>query len=477
MSTKAQATSRLASIDVLRGVGVVLMVQLHTSHGWISADARTGGSWSASQFWGGLAAPIFLMLAGVSLGLRWSGVLARGEQPRLGGDLRRALSLVVFGYLLRLQMWFIDAGGWARPDAYLAQASLAAAYAVALLTLSRANTLLPRAAGFAGASLLFAFGLWQTAAHAPDRLPGVLRVDVLQCIGGSLALAVGFATWTRDLPYFVGPRLSRASQTALRALKGDLPFLRRATRPGKRGPARSSDEIGQIPSLTRARAGFAIAACALAFVTVWTRTWVPGPLPVAIAAYLGQWPPAPGKSVLGLFPLFPWAAYTFAGVAFGLHWGQQRAGLLQRMVLLGAVALVIALATRESGTLAHRVLDPWPWLTQPLRVLQRVAWVLALTGACAALSAWLPAIVAPLDTLGRASLLVYWVHLEFAFGAASSGFAKSLGITPWAVGTAGLVVAMWLVAQIRVGLSPGRSRDPVGTIDESSLPRERTTSA
>jgi fucose 4-O-acetylase-like acetyltransferase len=110
-------------------------------------------------------------------------------------------------------------------------------------------------------------------------------------------------------------------------------------------------------------------------------------------------------------------------------------------------------------------------------VLQRVAWVLALCGACAAFSAWLPALVAPLDTLGRASLLVYWLHLEFAFGAASSAFSKSLGIAPWAVGSAGLVIAMWLVAQFRVGLGRGRPREPDGAPDEPSVPRERTRSA
>ena len=124
MSTKAQATSRLAFIDVLRGVGVVLMIQLHTSHGWIRPDLRTGGLWQATQFWGGLAAPIFLTLAGVSFGLRMAHAHARGQEPHYGQELRRALQLIVLGYLLRLQMWFIDAGGFARPSTYLAQALL-----------------------------------------------------------------------------------------------------------------------------------------------------------------------------------------------------------------------------------------------------------------------------------------------------------------------------------------------------------------
>ncbi|HKP63475.1 MAG TPA: heparan-alpha-glucosaminide N-acetyltransferase domain-containing protein [Polyangiales bacterium] len=449
MSTKAQAASRLASIDVLRGVGVVLMVQLHTSHGWIAPDARSGAAWAASQFWGGLAAPIFLMLAGVSIGLQWAGSVARGTQPSLGRALRRALQLVVLGYVLRLQMWFIDAGGWARTEAYLAQVLLAAAYALTLVTLAQAQWRpLLRAACYGAAAASFAAGLWQVAAHAPDRLAGLLRVDVLQCIGGSLALVIAFAA-------ACGSRVTGAA-----------------------GQRRRPIISGRVARIAREPFGYALVSCAIAFITIWTRSWVPGPLPAPIAAYLGQWQPEPGKSIIGLFPLFPWAAYTFAGTAFGLHWGRQaRDVLLRRLLLLGLVALLLALSTRESGTLAHLLIDPFPALTQPLRVMQRVAWVLALGGVCAACTAWLPAIVAPLDVLGRASLLIYWVHLEFAFGAASSAFSKSLGITPWAIGSAGLVIAMWLVAQIRLGLGASRQREADGSPDEPSVPRERTRSA
>jgi uncharacterized membrane protein len=426
VSTKAHASSRLAFIDVLRGVGVVLMIQLHTSHGWVQLESRSGGIWQAAQFWGGLAAPIFLTLAGVSLGLRFARAHARGQVPSYGDELRRALQLVVLGYLLRLQMWFIDAGGFARTEAYAAQALLLLAYATAYFTLGHARwRSLPMAAGLGTAAALFAAGYWQTAVSAPDRLLGITRVDVLQCIGGSLAIVIGVA-----------------------ALHG-----------------RSF----------RLRSFYVVAALAVAFLASWTRGWVPGPLPAPIAAYLGQWPAEPGKSIVGLFPLFPWSAYALAGTAFGLVWARTPPHLLpRRTAWIAIIALCVALITRE--TFAHEVLSQFPWLTQPLRVTQRVAWVIALAGACAATRALLPAVVAPLETLGRASLLVYWIHLEFAFGAASSGFAKSLGLTPWAVGTLGLVLAMWLVAQIRLGLG-SRPHYSLSPPEEPSAPRERTRSA
>jgi fucose 4-O-acetylase-like acetyltransferase len=145
-------------------------------------------------------------------------------------------------------------------------------------------------------------------------------------------------------------------------------------------------------------------------------------------------------------------------------------------------ALCVALATRESTVAVHALLERAAWLTQPVRVAQRVAWVLALAGVCAAARAWIPIVVAPIETIGRASLLLYWLHLEFAFGAASSAFSRSLDYKAWAIGTLGLVLAMWLVAQIRVGL---RTRTFVPLSDEPSRaiseepdrPRERTRSA
>lgn len=433
MSTKAQAASRLSFIDVLRGVGVVLMIQLHTSHGWVRPELRSGGVWNSTQFWGGLAAPIFLMLAGVSLGLRMARAHARGQLPDYGLELRRALQLIVLGYLLRLQMWFIDAGGFARPDSYLAQVSLLAAYGIAYFALAQARLHSLARSACAVATGLFGLGLFLVSRQAPERLTGLLRVDVLQCIGGSLALVIGVAVAHR------------------------------------RG--------------FRVRRYYAIAAVVAAFIAAWTRTWVPGPFPPAIAGYLGQWPAEPGKSVVGLFPLFPWCAYSFAGTAFGLAWARTTSERLTRNLLcLAVAALCVALMTRESTTAIHALLDHSPWLTQPVRVTQRVAWVLALSGVCAVARAWIPIVVAPIETLGRASLLLYWVHLEFAFGAASSAFTRSLNYTPWAIGTLGLVLAMWLVAQIRVGL---RTRafvpladDPSRAIsEEPGQPRERTRSA
>jgi hypothetical protein len=51
-----------------------------------------------------------------------------------------------------------------------------------------------------------------------------------------------------------------------------------------------------------------------------------------------------------------------------------------------------------------------------------------------------------LFTLGRASLFVYWVHLEFAFGRVAKPIIHRLGLEVWALGLCLLAVAMTFAA-------------------------------
>ncbi|HEY2735775.1 MAG TPA: heparan-alpha-glucosaminide N-acetyltransferase domain-containing protein [Polyangiales bacterium] len=415
MSTKAPAPKRLAFIDSLRGLAVVFMVPLHASHGWVRPAARHGDFWNASQFFGGLAAPIFLTLTGVSLGLQWANAQSRGRTPRFAHDCARGFRLIVLGYLLRLQMWVIDGGGYASPRAYLGQALLLSAYALAYYAVGLLPTRpRPSIAWLAAASLLFAIGLHQVALVVPERAHNLLRVDVLQCIGASL---IGLSAIAR----------ARGSHFA------DKRF-------------------------------YLIAALIVAALTSSIRERLPGAIPEAIAAYLGQWQAEPGRAVIGLFPLFPWFAYALEGAALGLFWG--RAESEERVdtsaVALCALGAFIALISSESWTPVYRLLRDHVWLIQPLRVVYRMGLVLCLVGiALAARPRFVSESLPPLTVLGRASLLVYWVHLEFAFGAASAPISRRLGMREWALGSLFLLCAMWLLAYVRVVRPrlPFRARD------------------
>jgi uncharacterized membrane protein len=408
VSTKAPAQKRLAFIDSLRGLAVVFMVPLHTSHGWVRMDARQGDAWSAAQFFGGLAAPIFLTLTGVSLGLQWSNAQARGRQPRLASDLARGLRLMLLGYLLRLQMWVVDGGGYANPRAYLGQVLLLGAYALAYYAVGLLPTR-PRRAGILVlvAVAPFALGMQQVAAQLPDRAHNLLRVDVLQCIGASLIVLASIAAVRRTR--FAGVKL------------------------------------------------YLVLALLVAVLTTWIRSALPGVLPEALAAYLGQWTPPPGKPVIGLFPLFPWLAYALEGAALGLFWGSAES---EEQIATSAIALVaigafVALLTSESWTPIFILLRDHAWLTQPVRVAYRMGLVLALVGVALAFRQRVPergegTSMPPLTVLGRASLLVYWIHLEFAFGMLATPISRRLDMRGWALGSLVLLGVMWLLAYLRV---------------------------
>lgn len=107
---------RLLSLDALRGVAVVLMMEQHMGV-WLwdvedplrSAIAQAPG-YMAINGLGGLAAPTFITLAGAGTSLL---VASRPGQPVDATLLRRGLALMGFGYLLNWSTpsWF-SAGSW-----------------------------------------------------------------------------------------------------------------------------------------------------------------------------------------------------------------------------------------------------------------------------------------------------------------------------------------------------------------------------
>ena len=373
------------------------MIQLHTSHGWLLPSARHGDYWDATQFFGGLAAPLFLLLAGAGLGLQWSATATSvAETPRA---LARGAQLIVLGYGLRLQMWIVDGAAYARHITYPGVILLIGGYGLAYFCtwrLSRGQSCALwqplTAAAAIGAGLAWAF------IFDSKRADGLIRVDVLQCIGASLMVLS-----------LVGARAERR----------------------------------------RARYFAALAVC-VAVATPWMQSWVPGPLPGALAGYFAQWPSADGQRVIALFPLFPWLAFAAIGVLIGLAWGRvqdaaELEALLVRQIALGAV---LALLTNPGWFPARWIATPEP-LAALARLTYKAALCCAMLGPALALSRAPKPIRAPIELLGRTSLLVYWVHLQFAFGTVSRPLSRSLAISDWAYGTLALCGCMWALAALR----------------------------
>lgn len=98
---------RFAFLDWMRGLAVVLMIQCHTFNSFVRMDLRDGGPYVLSQFVGGMAAPLFLFMAGMTFGFQMES-LERRELRRSRRwliSLRRAGYVLGIAYLFRFTNW------------------------------------------------------------------------------------------------------------------------------------------------------------------------------------------------------------------------------------------------------------------------------------------------------------------------------------------------------------------------------------
>ena len=154
-------------------------------------------------------------------------------------------------------------------------------------------------------------------------------------------------------------------------------------------------------------------------------------LPDPLEAYL--------RPVRGLtnFALFPWAGFLTAGCAVGA-WLDARPGesdeiRVSRWLVLGGVAL--ALAGYGASFLPTIYARSEFWTSSPTFFFLRLGLLLVGLGAASALSRlW----VAPaLQEFGRASLFVYWIHVEMVYGVMSAPIHRRL---PFAIAAVAFVV-------------------------------------
>src|SRR3984957_16933178 len=72
---------RLPFLDWMRGLAVLVMIECHTFNSFARLDIRNGGPYVLSQFVGGMAAPLFLFMAGMTFGFQMES-LGRPEPKR-----------------------------------------------------------------------------------------------------------------------------------------------------------------------------------------------------------------------------------------------------------------------------------------------------------------------------------------------------------------------------------------------------------
>jgi uncharacterized membrane protein len=193
---------------------------------------------------------------------------------------------------------------------------------------------------------------------------------------------------------------------------------------------------------------------------LWT-TWRPDWLPWPLESYIN------GVHNLGtpqawLFPIFPWTAFSFAGLAAGFilqsEWARQREALT--FFLLGAAGLVFVEASRWLDAQPRQLYATYDyWHTSPDFWLVRVGMLLVILTASYAWCSWgfgqRPAGqwgFSLLIQLGQASLLVYWVHLEFVYGRFSILPKHIQNIRGASFGLLTIFLAMLLLAYLRTRL-------------------------
>ncbi|MEW6368443.1 MAG: heparan-alpha-glucosaminide N-acetyltransferase domain-containing protein [Acidobacteriota bacterium] len=103
---------RLRYIDLLRGWAIILMFETHAYHAWCDPAAKQTVFYMLTRMLGGLAAPLFLFLAGLSLVLMEATMVRKGLAP---GAIRRVLftrCLWIFAaaFLFRIQAYLFQLG-------------------------------------------------------------------------------------------------------------------------------------------------------------------------------------------------------------------------------------------------------------------------------------------------------------------------------------------------------------------------------
>jgi uncharacterized membrane protein len=263
-------------------------------------------------------------------------------------------------------------------------------------------------------------------------LSDLLRVDILNTIGLSMML-MGVLCWL-----VLAFDRNRWGQAPLRQAQDRLS----AVQPGKAPP--------RTP-LVLAAAG-TVLLISLLSPLLWT-VWRPGWLPWPLESYVN------GVHNLGtpqawMFPVFPWGGFAFAGLAVGFilqsPWARAREARV--FFVGGGIGLVMIELSRWLDAEPRQFYPVYDyWHTSPEFFLIRVGMLLLIMTAAYAWCRWGAALwgFSPVIQLGQASLLVYWVHIEFVYGKVSILPKRAQSVASASLGLLVISVAMVALAYVR----------------------------
>jgi len=214
-------------------------------------------------------------------------------------------------------------------------------------------------------------------------------------------------------------------------------------------------------SRLRAIVSALLLAAAIAMLTppLWTN-WRPTFLPWPLESYIDgvhtfqepqHW----------LFPIFPWCAFAFAGLAVGFlvftGFARKRESIFFGLLgVAGITALVLSLLFDALPIRIYAVYDYWH--SSPIFVLARCGVLLMILFLAYAWSKWGLAQkgFSPVIQLGQTSLLVYWVHMEFVYGRFSILPKHNSSVAKATLGLCVIFLAMLVLSIARTRTKKGR---------------------
>jgi len=178
-------------------------------------------------------------------------------------------------------------------------------------------------------------------------------------------------------------------------------------------------------------------------------------LPEFILSYVN------GSEHPSYFSFFPWAAFTLAGIGFGYLLLEAKSTIgepefFKRVAVGGILIYAVGAAMSLTPIFEYGYFDYS--LTSPHFFFVRLGWVLLilyggyLWSTRAGTARW-----SPLITLGQASLVVYWLHMEVVYGRVLHSFGQSLDLSGAAL------QLIWLVPLMLLAASHARVRAWVST--------------
>ena len=155
-----------------------------------------------------------------------------------------------------------------------------------------------------------------------------------------------------------------------------------------------------------------------------------------------------------LFPIFPWSAFAFAGLALGFlvlsDWSRRNEAAAMSLVGVGGAALAgLGYWLDARPVQLYAVYDFWH--SSPNFFLIRTGIVMGIVMFGYVWCRWGPGERGfnPLIEMGQASLLVYWIHIEFVYGRFSILPKHGVGIRAASLGLVAIFSAMTLLAAVR----------------------------